>query len=753
MKLTTKTGGSLNAAAGDLEPLWVAGLALLCVLLGSVLWGSGLGLEGEGYEWAIYLTLGTIFPALLLLISLPKRFQEIAPSRLQMFKLGLALLCMVVSVPFIIRQHQYTALTISIAHLLLLLALNERASLPLNPVSILVSFFVIVLAWTVSARLLWWESFGAWFLSGSSTTETIYRFSICAFSLLLVFANLTGREKAEDGGASSRIGRVLNVAAVLIIGVASVRSDQLFNTMSNSHWSVFVGPAEMVRQGGWPLWDVPSQYGFLNILLIAFSPFKSVWQATYIINSFLLFASAIFLFYILRSVRTGLLNFCFALLVTLAAVFLIAGWPPALLGPQVFPSLGPFRFIWCYVLLFILVWEFRRESKKMGWQLPLAGCVIWLIGTLWSSESAVYCAAIWLPAYALIIYRKARNVYAEERESAKSPLRAAAFWAMIPPLLLSLSIGLITVYYILRLGHAPDWRGFFEYSLSFANGFFAIPIEAGGAVWTLFLIFCAFSTVAAYFLRHGLTHRAASLIAGTWGAFWSVSSYFVSRSHANNATVLAPVFCVVIGLTLFLLATHRQTDWWATLVKMSFVPVLTILLTVTFGNGSFLGLYLSSPKLTYERNIDTHLPLIDPSLQELLNTAGVKADDPIVYSAVRVKAIEPLADGLSHDHGVLLPAWPINDGQQLISTYRAWLPTTPFVLFAPLSEERRQTYMQRFTARTRLSGWLIQNRKEASYTSSGWFYNQIIRTHTPTKVFENDDWQVIWFEFKPMENK
>ncbi len=750
MKSKPKTVGLLDAAAGNLEPLWIAGLALLCVYLGSLLWGTGLGLEGEGYEWAIYLTLGTIFPALLLIISLPNRFSQIAPRRLQMFRLALALLCVIVSIPFIIRQHEYTALTISIVHLLLLISLNKRANLPLNPVSILVSFFVIVLAWTVSARLLWWDSFGAWFFSGSSTTETIYRFLICAIFLLLVFVNLTNQEKTGDG-ATSRMWTVLNIIAVLIIGVASVRSDQLFNTMSNSHWSVFVGPSEMVRQGGWLLWDVPSQYGYLNILLIAFSPFKSVWQATYFINSFLLFASALFLFYILRSVKPGLLNFGFALLVTLAAVFLMAGWPPALLGPQVFPSLGPFRFIWCYALLFILVLEFRSRSKRLEQQLPLIGCVVWLIGTLWSSESAVYCAAIWLPAYALIIYRKAQSLYAE-RKSLKSCLRAVVFRMMIPPVLLALSIGLITVYYILRLGHAPDWRGFFEYSLSFANGFFAIPIEAGGVVWTLFLIFCAFSTVAAYFLRSGLTHRAASLIAGTWGALWSVTSYFVSRSHPNNAAVLAPVFCAVIGLTLYLLATHRHTEWWATLVKMSFVPVLTILLTATFGNASFLGLYLSSPKLTYERNIETHLPLIDPSLQELLNTAGVKVDDPLVYSAVRVKAIEPLADGLSHDHGVLLPAWPINNGQQLISTYRAWLPTTPFVLFAPLPEERRQTYMRRFTARTRLSGWLIQNRKEASYTSSLWFYNQLTRTHTPTKMFENNDWQVIWFEYKRAEN-
>ncbi|HKR02240.1 MAG TPA: hypothetical protein VJT09_16300, partial [Pyrinomonadaceae bacterium] len=81
------------------------------------------------------------------------------------------------------------------------------------------------------------------------------------------------------------------------------------------------------------------------------------------------------------------------------------------------------------------------------------------------------------------------------------------------------------------------------------------------------------------------------------------------------------------------------------------------------------------------------------------------------------------------------------------SSQRTWLPTTPFVLFAPLPEERRQIYMARFAERARLGGWLIQNRREAPYTSSRWFYEQVTRTHTPTKTFENEDWQVIWFEF------
>jgi hypothetical protein len=746
--LKAKAGDLIRTAARYLEPLWPSGLALLCLLLGALLWKSVLGLQGEGLEWAIYLTLGTIFPALLLVLSFSKRFTSEDSRPALSAKLSLSLLVLLVSAVFVVKQHQYTAFALSIAHLVLIIISLRRTGRQITPAAILIIFFVVVTAWTVSARLLWWSSFGVWFFDTNSTAEIIYRFLISLLSILLVFINLNQQER-RDEGAGFQFRSFANIAAILLIALASVRSDQLFHAMSHSHWGVVVGPAEMVRQGGWLLWDVPSQYGFLNILLVALFPVESVWQATYILNSLLLFASALFLFFLLRSAQAGVANFFFSLAVTLAAVFLIAGWPPALLGPQVFPSLGPFRFIWCYVLLFILFLDFRRPAAKGGWQLPLAGCCAWLIGTLWSSESAVYCAAIWLPCYALIILRKARGLRMEGK-SAPKRARKILLWAMIPPLLLASAVGVITVYYLIGLGHGPDWLAFYEYSLAFTGGFLTIPIDVHGPVWVIFLVFCALSTMAASLLlqRDRLRHRALILMTGTWGALWSISSYFISRSHPNNATVLSPMLCIAIGVMLYLFVVCQWPDWWARLIRMSFVPVLAILLTVTFGNASFLGLYLSSPKLGYERDITSHLPVLDPSLLELLNTAQVKRSDPLIYSAIRVRAVEPQADRLKHDGGVMPPAWPVGDGR-FFASYKTWLPTMPFVLFDPLPAARKQVYMDRFTSRTRLSGWLIQNKHEAPYTSSAWFYNQITRTHTPVRMFENNNWQVIWFELKP----
>jgi hypothetical protein len=334
------------------------------------------------------------------------------------------------------------------------------------------------------------------------------------------------------------------------------------------------------------------------------------------------------------------------------------------------------------------------------------------------------------------------------------------------------AMSMIAAYYILNLRHLPDWGAFFEYSVSFSSGFLPLAIDLSGPVWTLFLVFCVLSTIAAYFLRGGLTQRALGLITGTWGALWAMSSYFVPRSHPSSVSLLSPILCIAIGLTLYLLARYQRTDRWATLLRTSFVPVLTVLLTATFGNAAGLAQYIiSSPHVSYlerytvqsynrllpagvagvagveratgiskhagyEPEINSRLPGMDKSLLNLLDEAQVKIDDPIVY----------IGDS---KFGGILPAWPVTADSKIhfLSPPQTWLPTMPFHLFAPLPDERKEVYMSRFTERARLSGWLLQGKKEIPYTSVSWLSGQLQKTHKPTKVFENDDWRLTWFEY------
>ena len=751
------------------NPLWVSGLAVFCVLLGNLLWGTGLGLQGEQYELSLYLTLGMIFPALCLALSLPPRFLGFSPTLIETLKLAFVILLIVVSVLLILVQHQYFVLVAAAMHLLLIYTLRKAD--PVNKIASLgTSIFCVIVSWTAAVQFLWWspdgtepsitepsEWFDVWFLGrilDGGAFGWIYPIFVLFLSLLLVFVNLYPGGVYSRGNLRFRFRGGLNIIAILIFGMASVNSGRLFDEDAYHHWGVYVGPAEMVRQGGWLLWDVPSQYGFLSTLAIAFLPAESAWQSLYIVNSLLLFLSAVFLFFILRSLRGDFTNFCFSLAVTLAAVFLISGWAPVLTGPQVFPSAAAFRFFWCYALLGILVWEFRADTEDSPRWLLWTGCVVWLIGTLWSSESAIYCAAIWLPSYTLIILRKAKYVNVVQG-SLSSTLRSAIFWFAIPPLLLLSSVGVIGAYYMISLGRLPDWSAFVEYSISYgARAFGALPMNLTGPVLALFLVFCAVSTTAVYlFLHGGLMQRALSLIVGTWGALWAISSYFVARSHPNNISNLTPILCVAMGLTLYVLARHQKIDRWTMFIRTSFVPVLAVLLIAPFVNAPNLINYVTSYR-GYEGEVNSKLPVMDDSLRGLLDAADVKTSDPVVF----------VGDLEETGTGNILPARPVSDSSgeiRIMSPPRTWLPIMPGDMGKLLSEERKELYISRFTERARLSGWLIETKKEVPtymittkkevpYTSSPWFSDQLQQTHVPTEVIENDDWRLTWFEYSEL---
>src|SRR4030095_7529228 len=96
------------------------------------------------------------------------------------------------------------------------------------------------------------------------------------------------------------------------------------------------------------------------------------------------------------------------------------------------------------------------------------GCFSWVVGTLWSAESATYSTGIWIPAYFLIVCRDAfasRSV----TELRKTILRNVS-WLLLPLFLLGASIAMLAAYYLLSLGHAPDFHAFFEVAMAFKSG-------------------------------------------------------------------------------------------------------------------------------------------------------------------------------------------------------------------------------------------------------------------------------------------
>jgi hypothetical protein len=706
-----------------IEPLWVAGLVALCLLLGWLLL-SGVGIGGERREQALYLSLGTVFPALLLALSLPGLLTRFSPGFARASRLALAAFFVVGALALLaLAWHRYLVLAGAGAQLGLTYALLRLRREPW-PAPAATSVLVVVASWAAAATFLWWSDIGGWF-SGAW-----YRGFVFALALLLVVWNLLpGRLRpagASEGKPRRRRLLALDGIAVLLLGAASINADRLMLAQGTyNHWGVWVGPAELVRQGGWPLWDVPTQYGFLNTLAIAALPFGSVWQSAYVLNGLLLWLTAVLIYLVVRSFRGGLATLGLAFALASGAVFLVWGSPGP--GFPYYPSTAAPRYFWCYALLGVLAWEARSGSASPSRRLLLSGCAVWLLGTLWSVESAAYSFAVWLPAFFLLVLRR-------RSETPRGGNLRAALWLALPPFLLFSSLAAICAFYAARLGHLPDPAAFYDYAAR--SEVFDVPIAPDGPVWVCLLVFCALSTVAAGFLRRGLAHRALPLVAGTWGALWATSVYFAVRSHPLNVTnALTPIFCLAIGLTVYLLARHREDGPSSALVRASLVPVLTVLLVATFGAGGNLSSYVSTTLGGYEQGLDERIPRFDPSLSRLLVEAGVRPDDPISYA------------GASVDREKSLRAWPTGDEAELVSSPRAWLPSTPYFLFLPLEEERRQTYMSRFAERTRTGGWLIERTAAQPYTASPWFSEQILRTHRPTRVVENKKWRLTCFEY------
>jgi hypothetical protein len=724
---------SLKSLAEELEPAWVAGMALVQIWLGS----RWLPLRGEAYEWAQYLLLGTVFPAIVFAASLWSDRYARSMSWL-LVKWSLVGFCLVFpwlrsrNLPFVFL------FSLAAAQGLALIIVARWSGLQAEGKTINLGRFVAWLvvagvAWLASIRFIWWRSVSAE-LTNFNNDHLGREWVMLLVSTLLVAGGLFYENKTWPN-ATRHLARFATLAAIVILGLASVRVDP-FPGYAFHHWSAIVGPAELVRQGGSLLWDVPCQYGFLSTLTVASLPTENVWQSLYLLNSLMLFFSAAFLFFMMRSIQPGIIGILSALAVTLAAVLLIPGFAPAAIGPWAFPAVAAFRFFWCYALLAMLVWESRTLAGSRAQKFAMiAGCFVWVLGSLWSVESSTYSAAIWLPAFCIMVWRRVSVLYTKEH-SERSGVFPCLCWLMLPLSLLVASFAAIHAYYIRTLGHGPDWAAWTEYARAFAGGYYALPIDPQGTVWTLLLVFGLVScATAVYVARYRFGDRLA-LLSGTWGALWAVSSYFVSRSHENNCTCLSPFLCLALAIALLVFANRMKGHPFGLLLRVGAAPLFTLLITVSFGDRLIRGNFLHDLPKGYARHVERRLPIIDTALVELLDTAGASPRDPLLFLDREAT------------QSVLLPAWPSATRTPAASAYRAWFPAAPAVLLAPLPEERRQVYCRRFAERTHMDGWLIQPQGPTD-PSLAWYLEQIRETHVVgEKCFCNAQWQVRWVEYK-----
>ncbi len=383
------------------------------------------------------------------------------------------------------------------------------------------------------------------------------QYAMAFVALLLIFGPvmyqaLTSSKTPKELGAV--MSGMLTLGALYLLAVTIFRTDGFGEKYAVYHWKAFVEPAQSLREGGWLLWDVPSLYGFLQTLVIAFLPANSTWQSLYLLNGLLLTMTGGMIFTLLFTRYHSLAGFAGCLLVTLAAVMLVLPTTP---DPRLMPNTGVLRFFWTYAMVGYVFHVCRHVNKTAAFpkRLFLTGNLIWLAGALWSVESAVFVTMLWVPSLAFIALGQllAQN---------PTPSLGDMFDVLVSKMMLLVNTAIIAVvliagYYQVRLGHWPDVLLLSAYTQAYAFGFSTLPItQAGCAPCWLFVFFLLVmvtrSHVAhAYINAHGVL--AAGVLYCLVATFWMASGYYIPFSEDFHLTGTLPLIVYLSGIMLLML--------------------------------------------------------------------------------------------------------------------------------------------------------------------------------------------------------
>ena len=391
----------------------------------------------------------------------------------------------------------------------------------------LLTALVSLISWLTIYPLLNWRLV-AGFLEDSPFPYLIY-----ACTILVLIGWFLYNSKETTATNRPIINFFLIVILLSIFFYLSFRTDTLFIPGSEYHWEYFVGPIRTIRNGGWLLYDAPSQYGFLNILLASLLPIKSSWQSFYIFQSSILFiTSSAVLLLLFSFVKNSFTSKCLIFFLVLGSFFFA---DPAWIGPTPYPSSSVTRFFSCYLLLCLSFIPNQYPHRVLLISLG------WLIGALWSAESFLYSTVIYF------FYIAADLFYCNSFEGIKLTLIR---YSIYPTTLLITTLLIITTYYKIELGHLPNFFFFFDYAIGYASGYGYVPFQLNGPGNIMLLIFLGLSFLTLVSIREPANGTMTGSLACTAGCVWAIGSYYLGRPVPQNITAMFPLLttCVLIGL-------------------------------------------------------------------------------------------------------------------------------------------------------------------------------------------------------------
>jgi hypothetical protein len=621
--------------------------------------------------WIAFISLGIIFPGAA--VAIASSGSKGRTTRLLLAAVGAVVTCFA-----IISLLEQAAIGFAILTVVLTV-------LPLGPERYKVDdhrmvyattvFLIITAGWLSAAPMSYFAVLHEWLL-GKGQPDPVFATTVYVVAIGLVFAAVCIPSRTKN----LRAVRAVDASALLLFALLCLRRDAMLP--DTIHPSFFIGPAEMVRQGGWLLWDVPSQYGFANILAIALMPVKDSYAAEYVLDALLVFVVAGLVYFLLRLSMSSIGGALGAAAITIGSVFILGGLYYVGIGEQHYPSVGPLRFIWCFVLLAVIArWYVSRPSKETTKRTLIALAVMWPFAVLWSVESALYstcCLSLAFPSIASLEYSR----------------RQVIRWCALPAILLVTALLAIQLFYVVGLGHGPDWFAFAEYGFAYRGGFGSVPYNMRGAGTSLLFTFAILSTASLLVIAEK-RRRALPLVLASCAIQWATASYFIGRSVDNNVLNLMAINVTTLAATLVVVTREPFEPATKSMLRLAAIPILAMTVGLSFSGQSALAYQLT----TYRPSaLGNHLydgyPAVPPEALPVLQAAKLEPGDPILWA-----------------NEFLAPTWAA--GSPIPP--HVWTPAYPPILFSVLSLERQQTYVNRFIDRRPQNGYLMVDRLNAPH--------------------------------------
>ncbi len=296
--------------------------------------------------------------------------------------------------------------------------------------------------------------------------------------------------------------------------------------MDRANVSFYLGPLADLAKGKSLLVNINSQYGILVFYFLSF--FFNLMPLGY--TSFTLFGELliVFQFLIIYFIVRKLFQIEIYSFLCLIMLILINFCLTKVNFPDYYPSVGPLRFGFIYLLMALVVLRNRNSIWEKRILILESGLVA--SAFFWSFEVCIYTvpAYLALTAYESILFQGGRINLNVSRLG--SCLVLVLEWMCL--------IGFFLYVDIWRRSHEwPHWSYYFDYLKTYREGLSMLPMPGLGAWWMIIgvLYFSAFM-ILGFFFSQGKKHQPKDLNVIALLNFYGITQflYYLYRSHPNN---------------------------------------------------------------------------------------------------------------------------------------------------------------------------------------------------------------------------